>query len=146
MSDTPKTFQLNFDGYWPEPIISGLPAASGIYCVFSCTHNSQDNTVALKKLLYIGESADVRGRVDGHPGWDTWKRALTSGQVICLSAATISPEADRERAEAAMIFKHQPPSNTSLKDSFAQDTTTIKSSGKTNLLTSSFTVSKGATR
>lgn len=146
MTDAPKTINLSFDsGYYREPNISGLPAASGIYCVYACTYDAEAKTVDVKRLLYIGEAANVKERVDGHEGWAAWKKQLASGQVVCLSAAKIST--DRERAEAAMIFQHQPPCNTSNKDSFGFDTTTINVSGKAAaLLSKSFTVKKGATK
>ena len=145
MADIPKTLDLDFDGYWREPSIGSLPAASGIYCVYACTHDAGSRTVSLKKLIYIGESVDVRCRVGGHERVAIWKKELPSGQVLCFSAAGVSPAADRERAEAAMIFQHQPPANTSCKDVFPYDTTTINVSGRAALLTASFTVKNGAT-
>ncbi len=142
MADLAKTYNLEFNGYWREPNISGLPNSSGIYCVYVCTYNVAQETVSISKLLYIGESAKVKDRVDGHPGLAGWKRQLTQGQVLCFSAAGISPGTDRERAEAAMIYKQQPPCNASCKDSFSHDTTTINTSGKNRLLTASFTIKK----
>ena len=142
MADSKKTYDLDFAGYWREPNISSLPASSGIYCVYACTFNKDQNTVSIAKLLYVGESANVRVRVDGHPSFDTWKKQLISAQILCFSASTISPGTDRERAEAAMIYKHQPPCNASCKDSFSHDTTTINTSGQNVLLATRFTVNK----
>jgi hypothetical protein len=61
--------------------------------------------------------------------------------TVSLNAALISPQADRERAEAAMIFSHKPPCNTQCVDSFPFDTTTISTSGKNALLRSYSTIS-----
>jgi hypothetical protein len=145
MADSVKTIALEFKGYWLEAGKGNLPNASGVYCVYACTYDKSKDTVSLVRLLYIGESEDVRGRVDSHPRWADWKKRLTTGQQICLSAATVS-STDRERAEAALIFKQTPPCNSALTNVFPHDTTTIQASGTTALLTTSFTVQKGATQ
>lgn len=137
-----KSYALSFEGYWREPNISSLPAKSGIYGVYACTFNTQEKTVSINRLLYIGEGADVQARVAGHEKWPDWKRQLKQGEVLCLNAALISPEADRQRAEAAMIFKHKPPCNTEYVENFPFDTTTITTSGKNALMQPSFTVNR----
>ena len=139
-----KTFSLQFDGYWREPNISGLPDKSGVYGVYACTFDSGQQTVSLNRLLYIGDAADVRDRVKNHDRWQDWKRQLKAGEVICINAALISPQADRCRAEAAMIFKHKPPCNTEYVDNFPFDSTTIATSGKNALMVPSFTVTQVA--
>lgn len=96
----------------------------------------------LNRLLYIGEAADIKGRVAGHEKWSDWKQKLKQGEVLCLNASVISPEADRQRAEAAMIFKHKPPCNTEYVENFPFDTTTVATSGKNALMASSFTVTR----
>ena len=98
--------------------------------------------MSLNRLLYIGEAADVRGRVANHDRWPDWKRQLKQGEVLCLNAALISPEADRQRAEAAMIFKHKQPCNTGYVDNFPFDTTPITTSGKNELMQAAFTVTR----
>lgn len=148
MADVPKTIPLVFDGYWREPAMSGLPASTGVYCVYTCTYNKDARpkpTVSIAKLVYIGESHDVRTRVTNHELMPTWKKQLTGEQVLCFSAATVTPETTRQRAEAAQIFKHKPLVNTEYTKVFPFDTTTINASGTTTLLTTSFTVPKGAT-
>jgi len=137
-----KSYALTFNGYWREPNISSLPAKSGVYGVYACTHNTREGTVSLNRLLYIGEAVDVRARVAGHERWTDWKRKLQPGEEICLNAAEISPEADRQRAEAAMIFKHKPPCNTEYVDAFPFDTTTVATSGRNALMQASFTVTR----
>ena len=149
MADVPKTIDLAFDaGYFREPNVESLPAKAGVYCVYSCTYNADAKpkpTVSIAKLVYIGESGDVRDRVTNHNLWDAWKKQLVAGQVICVSAALVSPEATRQRAEAALIFKHKPPVNDEYKHSFPFDTTTIQVSGeRAAKLTSTFTVKKDA--
>ena len=106
-----KSYSLDYDGYWRVPNISGLPANSGIYCVYTCVHNVSAKTVTLSRLLYIGEAGNVRNRIANHERWDDWVRELKAGEELCFNAALISPAADRERAEAAMIHHHKPPCN-----------------------------------
>ena len=137
-----KAYALDFDGYWREPNVGSVPAKSGIYCVYACTFDSEKKTVDLKRLLYIGEAGDMQDRLNGHEGWDDWKKKLQTGQVICVSAAAIAGESDRQRAEAAMIFKHKPPCNTEYVNAFPFDTTSITATGKTALLHTSFTVQR----
>jgi excinuclease UvrABC nuclease subunit len=137
-----KSYSLEFDGYWREPNVSGLPANSGIYGVYACTYDAKERTVGLARLLYIGEAANVRDRVSNHDQWQTWKRQLMAGESICVNAALISAEGDRRRAEAAMIFKNKPPCNTDYIDNFPFDTTTMTTSGKNALMHGMFTVNR----
>ena len=135
-----KTYHLNFDGYWREPNINGLPAQSSIYCVYRCTYDAGARTVSISKLIYIGESSDVRDRVANHEKWDEWRRHLRYGEQLCFNTALISGDSDRQRAEAAMIYEHKPPCNTDYIDSFPFDKITIHTSGKNNRLKDYFTV------
>src|SRR5712691_9334979 len=92
-----KSYDLNFEGYWREPNIGGLPAASGIYGVYAATYNS-NNTVTLNRLIYIGEAENVCARIQGHEKWENWRRQLRVGEVLCFNVARISPATDRKRA------------------------------------------------
>lgn len=137
-----QSYHLTFSGYWREPNISGLPAQSGIYCVYGGRHNVAGGTVTLDRLIYIGESENVRNRVANHEKWLTWRQYLTQGQQLIFSAALILT--GRERAEAAMIHHHKPPANTEYVDSFPYDTTTVSTSGQIVLLSPLFTVHRTA--
>lgn len=139
-----RSYTLNFDGYWREPNVGGLPAQSGIYGVYAATFNQQAGTVTLNRLIYIGESADVRARVANHEKWPLWKRQLRAGEIVCLNAATISGEADRLRVEAAMIYKHKPICNDEYTSNFPFDTTTVTTTGKNALMETYFTVYRTA--
>lgn len=134
-----KNLSLTFSGYWREPNRGGVPAASGVYCVYTATHNEAANTVTLHKLVYIGEAGDVRQRLANHERRGDWARHLGRGQVLCFSFAPVAA-ADRAQCEAALINRHKPPENTEYVDSFPFDPTTITVAGKTNLLQSGFTV------
>ena len=136
-----KSYTLEFDGFWREPNWSSLPTASGVYCIYACTHNAQKKTVSIKRLLYIGESDNVRDRVPEEPRdrREKWAKELARGEVLCASCAEV-PSADRDRKEAAMIYHHKPPCNVQYIDSFPWDKTTISTSGESAKLTQRFTV------
>ncbi len=136
-----KSYGLEFDGYWLESNWGALPAASGVYCIYACTHNSERGTVAIKRLLYIGESGNVRRRVPEQPRnrRDEWARELNRGEVLCASCARV-PSTDRERVEAATIYWHEPPCNVEYIDSFPWDKTTISTIGKNGELAQRFIV------
>lgn len=120
----PKSFSLNFGGYWREKNIAGIPAESGVYCVYTCTHNPQAGTVSIRSLIYIGESDDARHRVENHEKWPDWRKYLRQGEEICFNFAPVEAT-ERERVEAALIFHHKPPENSEYTDTFPFDDTTI---------------------
>lgn len=137
-----KTIYLTFDGVWCEGDESHIPSASGVYCVYACTFKPSANAVYIRTLLYVGESYNVRERLINHERIRDWKRQLKSGEMLCYSFAEVGSN-DRERAEAAVIFRHQPPCNTEYKNRFPYETTTIKTSGKNLHLNAAFTVFSG---
>jgi hypothetical protein len=129
-------YAINFTGYWREPNVGGMPSSSGIYGVYACTYTAYSNSVSLQRLLYIGEAADIHARIANHEGWGEWRRQVGSGEVLCVSAALISGQANRQHAEAALIFTHKPPCNTEYKDNFPFDTVTISTTGSNALMKS----------
>ncbi len=136
-----KAFDTEFKGYWREPNIGGVPEESGVYCVYECTYNASEKTVSIYELIYIGESDNVRNRIETHEKKDDWKQHVRNGNELCFSFARF-PSTDRDRVEAALIFCHKPPVNDEYKDSFPFDRTTISISGKTAKLNIYFTVER----
>jgi hypothetical protein len=130
---------LKFDGYWTEPEISGIPKQSGVFVVYECTKGGQEASFFLK-VIYIGESENVNRRIAKHKEWPLWRKYCGSNQ-ICFSFAHVS-NTDRERSEAALIYKHKPPFNDRYIATFPFGETTIKLSGKIALLNRSFTVKR----
>jgi len=135
-----KNYSLDFDGYWRDVNKDGLPAQSGIYAAYAATYDAIAKTVSLRRLLYIGEAADMRARVATHERRPDWLKKLTLGEVLCYSVVRISPTADRQRAEAAMINHHKPPCNVEHANDFAFETTSITTSDKNALMMATFTV------
>lgn len=137
-----KTISLKFDGYWRDEKRSGVPNKSGVYLVYTCTYDSKTKKVSLKKLIYIGEAKEVRDRIGpDHEKRRDWKDELTSGQQLCFSFAP-ADKSDRERSEAALIFKKKPVCNDTKKDTFNYDKTTIKSTGEHKYIPNEFTVER----
>ncbi|MFZ2444868.1 MAG: GIY-YIG nuclease family protein [Syntrophobacteraceae bacterium] len=132
-----KTNTVNMQGYYVSD--DAIPSSSGIYCVYAGTFNRAADTVSLRKLLYIGESANVHDRIAGHERKSDWRRYLQSGEILIYSFGAV-PASDRNRVEAAMIYKHKPPCNVEYVDSFPFEDTTIYLTGRTELLTTYFVV------
>jgi len=61
-----KTIKIDFDGYWRDENKGSIPAQSGVYCVYECTRNVKEKNITIHKLIYIGESDDVKNRISGH--------------------------------------------------------------------------------
>lgn len=136
-----KTIKVEIDGYWRDENKGGLPAKSGIYCVYECTHNVKEKTVSIHNLIYIGEAEDVKSRVAKHEKYKLWLKHVRSGKKLCFSFGGVAAT-DRARAEAAIIFKHKPPENDEYVDTFPFDKTTMSLSGRTAKLNTHFTVNR----
>lgn len=133
-------YNLNFSGYWLEANVGSMPAASVVYCVYTCAYNPLMNQVSIKKLIYIGEAGNVQQRVSGHEKWADWKRQLSLGERLCFSTAAIGLFNDRDRAEAALIFWHKPTVNSEYVNRFPFQSTGITTSRSNALLSSQFSV------
>jgi len=136
-----KTISIKFKGYWRDKDKSGVPAQSGVYCVYECKYNKNNDSVSLLKLIYIGEADNVQERIANHEKYQDWLKHVRFGNELCFSFGPIL-STDRERAEAAMIFKHKPPENEEYKYSFPFEQTTISLSGEIALLKIYFTVER----
>ena len=131
---------LNFNGYYKYDDRDSAINSSGIYCIYSGTDTGK-NTVSLDELIYIGESEDVRQRLQNHEKLDEWKKRLKLAQSLYFTCVKVDSYY-RERIEAALIYRHKPPVNIEYKYSFPYDTTSVTTSGANYALESSFTVYK----
>ncbi len=136
-----QAFKIEFTGYWRESHKGSLPERSGVYCVYTCFHNTEKNTIVIQQLIYIGEADNVYKRISNHDKQKDWESHLKAGEQLCYSFGPII-SASRERCEAALIFKHKPPENDMYVDEFPFDQTTIMLSGKIRKLHPSFTVNR----
>jgi len=136
-----NTFTINIDGYWRDRDKSGIPNHSGVYFVYEARYNHIKDTVLLIKLIYIGESEDVKERIASHHLYDQWLQGLREGHELFYSTGQ-TPDPYRKRIEAAYIFKHKPIHNTEFINYFPFEETTIISEGRIALLSNKFTIQK----
>jgi len=81
-------------------------------------------------------SPNTFGGATGAP----WKRLLGREGILCFGFAQIA-NPDRERAEAALIYKHKPPANRQCGDDFLLRPTRVVSIGRAALIVPDFTAS-----
>lgn len=136
-----KEISLNFKGYRRDEKKDSLEERPGIYCVYRCLPSQNTNSVSLKELLYIGESDNICKRLENHNKYEDWRKHLKRGETLCYSRAFISGD-DRLRAEAALIYYHEPPENTEHIDHFGYPDTKIVLSGEIKFLENEFIVYK----
>lgn len=139
-----KEINLTFEGYWGTAIPEEKCNHSGIYVVYG-GKNTGEKTCEINRLIYIGESENINTRLSDHERKDDWKKQLKEGEILYFSKTKVTGD-DRKQAEAALIYKHQPPCNIEYKDNFPFDTTRVKSSpsDKIAFLKADFTVEKSA--
>ncbi len=135
-----KSYQLDFDGYWREGSVDGVPDDSGVYCVYACKRTGEGK-VFIRLLIWIGESQNVRSRIKAHEKFSDWKTYLEEGEELCFNFAPVNAP-DRPRVEAALIFQHKPPANEEFKNAFPFDKTNVKIDGEKGKLSSSFSVKR----
>lgn len=136
-----KTFHKEFEGYWRDQNSSSLPIYSGVYIVQSCIYNKKEDTVSLKKLIYIGKADDVNDRINNHEKRNDWIKELKDGEELCYNCTNINT-LENERVEAALINMNQPSVNKKYKNSFPFDRTTVNSSGKYSNIIQSITIER----
>jgi hypothetical protein len=136
-----KTIKLVFDGYYGEELLplKDKHNCSGIYAVYA--GRQMGSGISLRELLYIGESENAATRPGkNHESYRAWKRKLENGELLYFAFSDVS-SADRERAEAALIYYNQPCCNEQNMESFSYPETTIETSGLALRLGGTFTVS-----
>jgi len=68
-----QKYNLSFTGYYSDKDKSKLPTHSGIYCVYAGDSSLVKGEVAIAKLIYIGESENIKDRVVSHGQYNDWK-------------------------------------------------------------------------
>lgn len=101
---------IEFQGYWRDKKKRGVPAESGIYCVYTCIYSGKKQTCSPQKLLYIGAAENVRASLEDPPGLEDWESHIDTGEEFCYSFAPVGAEF-RDSYAAALIHKHKPPEN-----------------------------------
>jgi hypothetical protein len=137
-SDTP-TIALSFEGYWRDKKKAAVPAASGIYCVYTCIYSGRKQTCSPQKLVYIGAAGDVRARLADPAGREAWEAHIDTGEELCFSFAPLAVE-QCEHCAAALVRKHKPPENAKPGPDFPYPQTRFTLSGSAGFLSKAFTL------
>jgi excinuclease UvrABC nuclease subunit len=141
-----SSYELKFEGFWRAQDKQDIPENAGIYCVYEAKYiedGEYANHLDLLKLIYVGESKNVRQRIIKHEKFREWNQHTHKGTELCFSYALYDKDEEtRKRISAALIFQHQPPSNKKQLNSFPYEKTHVVVSGPdhNNLLTESFDV------
>lgn len=91
---------------WVDPPCEDIDApfkgllSPGVYVLFD-THG---------RVLYVGQSADVRGRLADHRRLKKWFRNVTTRRVYLLDDPTA-----RLITETCLVFRHRPRHNRAIK-------------------------------
>ena len=133
-----RSFDLDWQG-WCET--EQLPSRAGIYCVWSGpVQKKPDGSSVISnkdaKLLYIGESGDIRDRVTGHNKWPCWRRERQRQSDSIVFTYVLLPTAEvneswRKAVENCLIATHRPPCNDQDLDYHYDLTVVIKNQGVT---------------
>jgi hypothetical protein len=130
-------FSLTFEGYWRDKKKRGIPAESGIYCVYTCIYSGKKQTCSPQKLVYVGAAEDVRDCLDHHARQEDWESHIDTGEELCYSFAPVAAE-HREGYAAALVRKHKPPENTESGSILPDNGTVFVLSGATAFLSKRF--------
>jgi excinuclease UvrABC nuclease subunit len=129
-----KIYNVIFHGYRRDENKDSLPSYSGIYMVYRCTYDSENKTVLLKELIYIGKAENIHDRINSHDKHNEFIKELQQeDEQICYSYAEV-PKDDLDVVENALVFAQKPKLNELLKDSFKYEPAQFSIEGKTALL------------
>lgn len=128
-----KYYALNFNGYWREEKIAGIPEVTGVYMVYRCVYNVATKTVTLRELLYIGKALNVNRRIAEHSASGDFREELRQGEQFCYSVAEVG-KSDYSLVENALIFAQQPRLNIQGRESFNYPDSSFNIGGRCALL------------
>ena len=136
-----KTFELYIMGYWHDKNIICLPQQKGVFFVYETKYDKKKDALFFKRLLYIGETEDVKDGILKHKKYSEWLKYIKYGNELCYSMTCVE-NSYRERIAAAYIYIHKPPANEEYTDKFPFDKTRIRTAGDIELLNKDFTIDK----
>lgn len=133
------TFNLTFHGFYHERRLHEMPDESGIFCVYAGHEKPASVDVVVRKLIYIGETRNIRRRLIHHERRNDWLQHVYPDERLWYSYA-LSDFEERLQLEQALVYHHQPPENTSYIEKFDQPPTKVKLFGDIPLLDQQFAV------
>ena len=114
-----KLFRLKFNGYWLDCDKANIPDCSGIYIIYSCKYNKDNDTVSCEKIIYIGKAENLKDRLANHNERE-FSKFLKQGETLCYAYAPVNV-ADLDLVENALVFAEKPAGNTTLKYHYSHD-------------------------
>ena len=106
-------YNLEFVGYWPVPSSGKVDFWGGMYCIYAFRGD-------VPRLLYVGEAEEIETSIAGHKDRQNWEREA-NGAELRFSAAHLNPDTGRQRAQAALVYRHRPPCNLEVPEHFKYD-------------------------
>jgi len=100
-------YDIDFKGYWRDEMVSTMPTYSGIYFVYRCTYNSDQDVVSLKELIYVGQADNLKKRICDHRSHERFQKQLLAGETLCYSCAKVDKE-DIAIVHRALLLMQQP--------------------------------------
>lgn len=134
---TTKVFNIEIHGYWRDPNRNTIPAVSGIYFVYEAAYDQKFDALILRRLIYIGESENIKESIIKNPDYDNWLNHVRYGNELCYAAAFVEPQ-NRSRIKAAFVKKHNPMENDLKNQTLSYEETIIKTTGEMTLLSPEF--------
>lgn len=133
-------YNVTFKGYRRDVNKGGLPSYGGVYIVYCCTFNEEEETVKLRKLIYIGKAININDRINNHDKYNDFKKQLKQGEQLCYAYASVSPD-ERSVVENGLIFMQKPELNDDLTEHFNYADSEFNIDGRCALLKmKSFTI------
>ena len=123
-----KEIALRFKDIWTEDDKYYIETYSGVYCVYTGTYNKRTGKKTLNELIYVGQAENINERIANHDRLDDWLSYLTDGETLFYTCAHVTGE-DKDRAEAALIYKLKPWFNDKLKHKFDYPDTKLSITG-----------------
>ena len=99
--------------------------------MYRCNDNEQ--TVTLRKLIYIGKAINIHDRVCNHNRYEDFKRQLLQGEQLCYSYASVSPN-EVDAVENGLVFMQKPELNEDLTDRYYYPDSEFSIEGACSLL------------
>lgn len=112
-----------------------LHQCQGIYIVYKCDYNTQNDSVDIKDILYIGQTDNIFERHNNpqkpHEHNDDFVREAGGKEHICFGEILLPDirEDDLETIEAALIHIQKPPVNTDNKSHYTKSASDITMTG-----------------
>lgn len=128
-----NVYNVTFKGYRRDCNASTLPDYSGIFMIYRCKYNPDNDTVTLLELFYIGQSKNLNNEVNYHARHEEFLKEAKVGEEICYAYAKL-PESSLDIIENALVFSQKPRLNTYLKDNFNHSASEFHIDGNCALL------------